>query len=108
MIGKWLLKRKLSEPQPLPLGRKEFEEWSDRVISAAQIPGVTVESQKFALSRMLIDLKPTIAFEADVYFVHCLRKAAVNQVAQTMFQEIHEARKAREGDNAEGVAPKRV
>jgi hypothetical protein len=49
----------LHEARPLPIGKAEFEEWSDRIISGAIIPGVSAESTKFALADQLMHLGPT-------------------------------------------------
>ena len=65
------------EPRPLPMGRKEFEEWSDRIISGALISGGDE------------DHKP------DAYFIHSLRKAAVNQVAWSFIDEVQKAKAAK-------------
>jgi hypothetical protein len=46
------------EPRPLPMGRQEFEDWSDRIISGT-LCKATIESQKFALAEMLMHLGPT-------------------------------------------------
>ncbi len=90
-----VIKDQLDEKRPLPLGKKEFEIWSDRIISGACIPGATAESIKFALADQLLHLGPTVDFEADLYFIKCLRKFAINQVADAMRHEIRDAAKAR-------------
>lgn len=87
--------KELKEQRPLPLGRKEFDYWSDRIIGLASINGATVESQKFALAEMILHVKPTQSFESYGYFVHQLRKGAANQVAHTVFTELKEKRNAR-------------
>lgn len=96
---KWYYKKKaakdLKEPKPLPMGREEFYDWSRRIIEIAQIPGATVESLQFALSDMILHVKPTESFVADSYFVHCLRKGAANQVAHSIFVELKEQRNAK-------------
>lgn len=79
---------------PLPMGGTEFNNWSMRIISAAQVPGLTIESARFALSEMLLHVKPTQSFESDAYFIHSLRKGAVNQVAYAIFKEIKDKRDA--------------
>lgn len=94
MSGKDVNKQELTKKRSLPTGVKEFHEWSDRIIEGAMLTA-TPESQKFALANILINLGPTIAFETDVYFIHCLRKTAVNQVADAMRTEIRDAAKAR-------------
>lgn len=92
--GKSKIQSTLQEKQTLPTGVKEFHEWSDRIIQGSALTA-SPESQKFALSTILINLGPTIAFEADIYFIQCLRKSAVNQVAEAMRKEIRDAAKAR-------------
>jgi hypothetical protein len=91
----------MNEPRALPMGRKDFEEWADRIISGALIPGgsddpdVFVESQKFTLANMLLHLGPTESHKPDAHFIHSLRKFAINQVADTVRKELHEEAKAR-------------
>ena len=88
----------LNERRPLPMGVKEFEEWSDRIIAGAMIPlveGASTESLKFALADSILHLGPTESHKEDAYFIHMLRKAAANQVADFMRKEIRDAAKAR-------------
>lgn len=98
------------EIRPLPMGRAEFEEWSERIISGALIPvgkedgELLYDSQKFALANMLMHLGPTESHKADAFFIHSLRKFAVNQVADTVRKELHAKAKAR--TEAEEVAKK--
>ncbi len=90
-----VIKDQLNEKRALPLGVTEFHEWSDRIISGACIPGATPESIKFALADQLLHLGPTVDFESDLYFIKCLRKFAINQIADAMRNEIRDAAKAR-------------
>ena len=90
-----VIKDQLNEKRALPLGAADFHEWSDRIISGACIPGATSESIKFALADMLLHLGPTVDFESDLYFIKCLRKFAINQVADAMRREIRDTAKAR-------------
>lgn len=91
----------MNEPRPLPMGRADFHEWAVRIISGALIPGgednpeAHIEGQKFALADCLTHLGPTESHKPDAYFIHVLRKFAINQVAITMRRELHEAAKAR-------------
>lgn len=85
----------LKEPRPLPLGRKEFEEWSKEILRLANVPGLTEESGQFALSEMILHIKPTQSFESFGHFVHCLRKGAANQVAHAIFTELKESQRKR-------------
>lgn len=84
-----VLKQQLEEKRPLPTGVTEFHEWSDRIISGAGLPA-SVESQKFALANDLMHCPPNMAFESDVYFIHRLRKYAVNQVADAIRNQLKE------------------
>ncbi len=104
---KEVIKEQLNELRPLPLGVKEFHVWSDRIISGACIPGATAESIKFALADQLLHLGPTVDFESDLYFIKCLRKFAINQVADSMRREIRDTAKARlDAENAAKEAAK--
>lgn len=99
MIGFWSFgkqanKDELTKKKALPVGVTAFHDWADNIIAGAQLTA-TAESQKFALANLLLNLNPTIAFEADVYFIHALRKTAVNQVAEFIRQETRDAAKAR-------------
>lgn len=91
----------MNEVRPLPMGRLEFDAWSDRIISGALVPGggdspeIFLESQKFALANMLLHLGPTESHKPDAFFIHSLRKFAVNQVADTVRKELHEQAKLR-------------
>lgn len=89
-----LIQEQLQEKRPLPVGVAEFHEWADRIISGAMLTA-TPESQKFALANVLLNLGPTIAYETDLYFIHVLRKHAVNQVADAMRAKIRDEVKAR-------------
>lgn len=84
----------LNEPRALPMGRKEFEEWSDRIIAGAMLTA-TAESQKFTLANLLLHLGPTESHKEDAFFIHSLRKFAVNQIADTMRCDIRDTAKAR-------------
>lgn len=90
----------MKEPRPLPMGRMEFEEWSERIIGGAMIPGsgdpeIFHDSQKFVLSDMITHLGPTESHKPDAHFIHSLRKFAVNQVAVAVREELRDKAKAR-------------
>lgn len=101
---KEVILEQMNEPRPLPLGRQEFEEWSDRIISGACIPGgeedpiAFKEGQKSALAHMIMHAKPTESHIADAHFIHSLRKAAANQVAHAIAQELLDKAKKRLAD----------
>jgi len=89
----------MSEPRPLPMGQKEFDEWSTRILSGALIPCTEPDTLKFALSSMLMQLGPHETHKPDGYFISKLRKAATNEVAAAQMRRIkgeQEAKKAAE------------
>lgn len=88
-----VISEQMKEPRPLPMGVTEFHSWSDRIIAGAMVPA-DHPSLKFALAEMIMHLKPTQDFCEDAYFIHCLRKGAVNQVAFAMMELIRNERKA--------------
>lgn len=89
-----VIKDQMSERRPLPVGRAEFDEWASRIISGTLLPA-DEDSMKFALANMLMHLGPTESHREDAFFIHSLRKFAVNQVADTIRKELHEKAKAR-------------
>ena len=88
------LDERLHIDRPLPVGRKEFEEWSDRIIQDCGLT-VTPDSIKFTLAAMVLQLGNTDAFKPNAYFISALRKAAANQVAQAVMEELNQKKKAR-------------
>lgn len=88
------IKAQLDEVRPLPIGRDQFLEWSDRIISGAMVDADS-DSQRFALASMVLQLGPTEAFKPDRHFVASLRKVATNQTCHTMAQEFKLAATAR-------------
>lgn len=89
------------EKRPLPIGRTQFMEWSDRIIQGAMVDA-TSESLRFSLANMLMHLGPTEAFREDAFFILQLRKAAVNQTAHSMCVEL---KKEQLKKQAEATAP---
>lgn len=108
------LKAELSEKRLLPVGLTEFHSWSDRIIQGAMLPA-TAESQKYTLANLLLGLPPTTGAESDIYFIHSLRKAATNQVADYFRKEVYAkkqerlaAEQAQKQNEAEVTAPPSV
>lgn len=106
----------MNEPRPLPLGRAEFEEWSDRIISGALLSGeignmwcdkyepcspqeekqqIFIESQKRTLANMVMHVGPTESHKPDAYFIHGLRVGACKEVCHAIGQELLIKAKAR-------------
>ena len=90
----------MNEPRPLPMGQKEFVEWTDRIISGALIPCDDRDSLVAALSAMLMQLGPTESHKPDAYFIHSLRKAATNEVAHANFQALKKKKEAKAKEEA--------
>lgn len=89
--------KEMQEKRPLPIGRTQFLEWSDRIIGGAMVDA-TKESLQFSLAAMLMHLGPTEAFREDGYFILSLRKAAVNQTAHAMMTELKEAQEKKQAE----------
>lgn len=106
----------MDEPRALPMGRKEFEEWSNRIIAGALIPSTDgkvpeyldlfgkegdtdqhklIDSQKFALCNQLLHIGQTESHKPDAYFIHSLRVSAIKQVAVMIGEEYRQKAKDR-------------
>ena len=96
LTPKGVILTQMEEPRHLPMGMKEFEEWSTRIISGALIPTEDETSLKAALAAMLMALGPTEDHKPDSFFIHSLRKAAANEVAHSVFQKIKRDKEASE------------
>jgi hypothetical protein len=81
------MKEEFLERRPLPMGRQEFDEWSNRILSGAMVKA-DEPSLKFSLAAMIMQLSPTEAFKEDAYFILALRKAAANQTAHSIMEEL--------------------
>lgn len=92
----------MKEVRALPVGIAEFDEWSDRIISGCLLPADPV-SMKFMLASSLLALPATMSHKEDAYFIHALRKAAVNQIAQAKMKEFQELRDAKAKDEAKSA-----
>lgn len=90
---------------PLPIGKAEYEAWSKRIIEGAKIPGLTEDSANFALTSMLLHLPSTQSFHTDAFFVHGLRKSAVNETAYAIMKELEARLKARRAAEAPPPQP---
>lgn len=81
-------------PRPLPTGMTQFETWSNRIISQAG-QFADVDSMKWALASHVMHLDAVKAYVPDQYFIRALRKAAANQIASQVFQDIKNKQAAR-------------
>ena len=98
LTPKGVILTQMEELRPLPMGMKEFEEWSTRIIAGALIPTEDETSLKAALAAMLMALGPTEDHKPDSFFIHSLRKAAANEVAHSVFQQIKRDKEAQESE----------
>lgn len=74
-------------PRQLPVGMQEFSAWSDRIISLSG-QFADADSMRFALASQIMHLAPQKSKVPDQYFIRSMRKAAANQVASQVFQDI--------------------
>jgi hypothetical protein len=94
ILNRIKLKKELHLKRPLPVSMTEFDEWADRIISAARMTA-THESMKFSLATMITALGDTEAAKEDVFFIQKLHKSAANQIAVAKMEEIRAQVKAR-------------
>lgn len=100
-----VISAQMNEPRQLPVGAREFDEWSDRIISGVPpLDKVDPEGMKFALATMIMQLGPHESHKPDLYFLKGLLKSASNQIAHAKMVEIKDAAKARlSAEDAEKV-----
>lgn len=82
------------ERKALPIGKTQFMEWSDRIIQGAAVEA-DIESLRWSLAGMIMQLSSTEAFREDAYFMLALRAAAVKQTAHSIADEIKTAYEAK-------------
>jgi len=80
-------------PSRLPVGKTEFEQWSDSIIELYSPPG-DKRSIKFGLCALLMRLNQTEAFKSKAFFALCLYKGAAAQVAAYVMEEIKAEQRA--------------
>jgi hypothetical protein len=88
-----VIRDQMLEPRPLPMGREEFEQWSDRIIAGALVKA-SVTSQKWTLANMLLHVGPTDSHKPDAHFIHHLRVCAIKEAAHILANEYREKGKA--------------
>ncbi len=83
-----LVKKVLSLlPTKLPVGSTEFNSFANDIIELAG-PYADRDSMTWAIANMVIHLPSGVSSKPKNYFVRNLRKAAANQVASQVFQDI--------------------
>jgi len=75
-----------SDKVRLPIGVTEFNEWADSIVELSGLPAN--ESMKFALSNIIMQLKPDQAYVSKRYLANILLKAAANEVAAQVFMDL--------------------
>jgi thiamine pyrophosphate-dependent acetolactate synthase large subunit-like protein len=71
----------------LPVGATEFHKWANNIIDLGG-KFADEDSLKFALASAVVHAKHDSSALPDQYFIRLLRKAAANQVASQIFQDI--------------------
>jgi hypothetical protein len=97
----------LDEMLHLPIGRTQFMEFTDKVIKYAEVDA-DHDGQRFALADAIVHLPPGKSMEKLGYFVHLLRKIAVNQTCVMMRTELHAECKRRLAAEEEANKAKEV
>lgn len=77
----------LDIPRPLPIGLTEFHVWADRLIEIVG-PLADSDSMKYVMASQIIHMPHDQDEVPDRHFRAALRKAAANQVASQVFQDI--------------------
>ena len=74
-------------PTRLPLGKSEFNDWATKIISLSGSIA-DEDSMRYVLASKILELKPNASRVPLNEFVKLMHKAAANQVASSVFQEI--------------------
>lgn len=77
----------LEDQQPLPVGVTEFHEWAKRITDLVG-PLADIDSMNYVLASAILSAPPDASELPDNYFTSRLKKAAANQVASYIFQDI--------------------
>lgn len=94
-------------PSALPVGRTEFEVWSQSIFDTYDLPTKDLRSVRFTLTTILMSLKTTDSLKPKYYFVKVCRAAAAKQVAGAIWQEIKLAQQAEATASTQAVANER-
>jgi hypothetical protein len=79
-------------PSPLPKGKSEWNSWSEKIISLSGNIA-DKDSMEYVLASKILELKPNASKVPLNEFVRLMHKAAANQVASYVFQEIRQKQK---------------
>lgn len=100
-----MFKRNKLELKPLPMNMPEFNDWAGRIITKAKVPTKSLDSLKFVLASLIAQTPPHEFFRPDEYYINCLRKAAADQLAVQVMEDIKASRnkKTSEATQNQGV-----
>lgn len=84
-------------PSYLPVGKTEFEVWSQSIIDTYK-PACDDVSVKFSLSAMIQHLNPNQWKKSKRYFAQCLHKGCAGQVASQIMWDIKQEQKRQEAE----------
>lgn len=76
----------------LPIGRKEFDEFAKILIERAGLPDN--DSMRWTVAVMIMHLDPSVSEVETKTFISKLKKAAANEVANAVIQELKAKQKA--------------
>lgn len=98
-------------PSALPVGVTSFKSWADSIIDGYGLAKLADrDSMTFVLANVILSLDTKVAYVSKRSMALRLRKAAANQVASHVFQQIKERQqadaKAAQQKLAEATAPK--
>ncbi len=78
-------------PSRLPTTPAAHKAWAEAICAFAGYPCNSSFEQ--ALAIMILHLGPTVAYKSQEYFIRSLHKAAANQVASGVIEQIREEHK---------------
>lgn len=94
-------------PESVPVGMTAFNRFLDDVILLAG-PIADVDSMKYVISTTMIHLPQEQSLITKQLFIRRLRKAAANQIASAVFQEIQKAAQTKKQAEATATELKAV
>lgn len=94
-------------PETVPVGMTAFNRFLDDIVELAG-PIADIDSMKYVISTTLIHLPQEQSVVTKQLFVRRLRKAAANQIASAVFQEIQKNAQAKKQAEATATELKAV
>lgn len=75
-------------PSRLPQGLTEFNAWAQSIMDTYALPTLEVDSIRYILATVVMQLGAQTAYKSKMYFVLTLKAAAAKQVAGSVFYDI--------------------